>query len=126
MVFQKGKTARPLLAGKEGGEEISNAGWREFLGTALVPGLLLGIPPLSCVTVQPALQKCKALAEIRSYGNKTLSLSASIWRGPKWCYKLYKSNGRHAFCCKEPISTWDEMTEQKAMLRATARKKWPL
>lgn len=56
MISQNGKTAGPLLAGKEGGEEISNVRWREFLWTALVPGLLLGITtPLTChSTTSPA------------------------------------------------------------------------
>lgn len=56
MVSQNGKTSGPLLAGEEGREEISNTGWREFLRTALVPGLLLGITtPLVChSTTSPA------------------------------------------------------------------------
>lgn len=77
MVSQNGKTGGPLLAGKEGREEISNAGWREFLGTALVPGLLLDITtPLVCHSTT-SLQISKVLAEIMCHGNKILSLSKS-------------------------------------------------
>lgn len=77
MVSQNGKTGGSLLAGKEGREESSNAGWREFLGTALVPGLLLDITtPLVCHSTT-SLQISKVLAEITCHGNKILSLSKS-------------------------------------------------
>jgi len=59
MVSQNGRTGGPPLTGKEGRGQFCNAGWREFLGTALVPGLLLGITtPLEChSTTSPAEKK---------------------------------------------------------------------
>lgn len=101
MVSQNGKTGGLLLAGKEGREEVSKARWREFLGTALVLGLPLGITAPLMYHSTTSLADKQVLAEISCHGNKILFFQ----RGLKWCCKLYKSNGRHASCCKEPILT---------------------